>query len=136
MRYHRVLDSTLAAPDSVTLTLDRIEDWLCALDDRAYGGYSVQVLRSRMSDHEREAHDQAWGLMFPAPDTVQLPDRSAEFEENVLAQLKEQIESEPGCIAEDYGEGPSDGLTLLRHVHENGPQTPDLASCRMATMMI
>ena len=97
--------SSVDEGDSVTLTLDRIEDWLCALDDQAYGGYSVQVLRSRMNDDERDAHDEAWGLIFPAPDTVLLPDRSAEFEENMLAQLKEQIESEPGCIAEDFGEG-------------------------------
>ena len=91
--------------DEVTLPLDRIENWLCAFDDDAHGGYSVQVLRSRMSPDEREAHDEAWGLNFPEPDSVSLPESSEEFEENVLIQLKEQIEFDRSCLHEDYGEG-------------------------------
>jgi hypothetical protein len=97
--------SSVAEGDPVTLTLDRIEDWLCALDDDAYGGYSVQVLRSRMSEDERHGHDDAWGLTFPTPDTVRLPERSAEFEHNALNQLTEQIANEPACVTEDDGEG-------------------------------
>lgn len=97
--------SSVSEGDEVTLSLGRIEDWLCAYDDDAHGGYSVQVLRARMSSDEREAHDEAWGLNFPDPNSVSLPERSEEFEENVLIQIKEQIESDSSCLYEDYGAG-------------------------------
>ncbi len=97
--------SSVNEGDDVAFTLNRIEYWLCAYEDDAYGGYSVQVLRSRMSPNERKAHDDAWGLNFPDPDSVSIPDRNEEFEENSLNQLKQQIETESSCLTDDYGEG-------------------------------
>ena len=111
--------ASVSKGEDVTLTLDRIEDWLCAYDDDAQGGYSVQVLRSRMSEKERLAHDEAWGLNFPAPSSVSLPERSEEFEENVLQQLKDQIQSDRSCLTENYGEG----RTLLHMMSLYGRQS-------------
>lgn len=98
--------SAVKEGDRLTLTLDRIEDWICALDDQAYGGFSVQVLRSRMNSKERREHDRAWGLKFPEPDEVYLPQPNAEFEKEVLVQqLVDQVNDDPDCLTVDYGEG-------------------------------
>ena len=91
--------------DSVEVPLVRISDWICCINDRAYGAYSVQVLRSRMNDQERASHDEAWGIVFPPPETVELPKVSEQFEKVMLDLLTDQIAKNPGCISEDYGAG-------------------------------
>jgi uncharacterized protein YegJ (DUF2314 family) len=58
--------------DTVRVPPARVCDWLYALDDRAYGGFTVNLLRSRMSDEERAGHDSCWGLEFGDPAHVEL----------------------------------------------------------------
>jgi uncharacterized protein len=58
--------------DAVEVPLGQLEDWLYAMDDRAYGAFTVNVLRARMSPEERRAHDGAWGLDFGDPSQEQL----------------------------------------------------------------
>lgn len=50
--------------DTVEISPDQISDWLIATRGRTYGGFTIQVMRSEMSDEEREEHDEAWGLDF------------------------------------------------------------------------
>jgi hypothetical protein len=58
--------------DQIALRLHQLEDWMYALRGRVYGGFSLQVLRSRMSVSERRDHDDAWGFAFPDPGRVDL----------------------------------------------------------------
>lgn len=56
--------------DTVTFGQDRINDWMYAVHDRVYGGFTVNLIRSRMSKGERKQHDGAWGLEFGDPENV------------------------------------------------------------------
>lgn len=58
--------------DQVVLRVRQVEDWMYGLRGCAYGGFTVQVLRGRMSVSERRGHDDAWGLKFPEPGRVDL----------------------------------------------------------------
>lgn len=50
--------------DRVSVDLNKISDWLFSTHGKTYGGYTIQLLRSRMNAEEREHHDKAWGLDF------------------------------------------------------------------------
>jgi uncharacterized protein YegJ (DUF2314 family) len=43
--------------DSVVVTLSQVSDWLAVDGGRLIGGYSIRLLRSRMSPADREAFD-------------------------------------------------------------------------------
>jgi len=50
--------------DSVKITLEELKDWIYSVEGKAYGGYTVHVLRSNMGKIKRMIHDKAWGLDF------------------------------------------------------------------------
>ncbi len=50
--------------DQVTVTGKQLSDWMYAIAGHVYGGFTVDVLRSRMPTSERTQHDKAWGLDF------------------------------------------------------------------------
>ena len=50
--------------DQVTIAGKQICDWMYVIDDQVYGGFTVDVLRSRMNKAERKHHDRAWGFDF------------------------------------------------------------------------
>jgi uncharacterized protein YegJ (DUF2314 family) len=50
--------------DRVTIGGGQLCDWMYVIRGEVYGGFTVDVLRSRMGKHERKQHDQAWGLDF------------------------------------------------------------------------
>jgi len=50
--------------DRVTLAGKQIFDWMHVIAGNVYGGFTVDLLRSRMGKRERKQHDQAWGFDF------------------------------------------------------------------------
>jgi ankyrin repeat protein len=50
--------------DYVEIPINQISDWLFATQDKTYGGFTIQAMRSEMSEIERQEHDDAWGLDF------------------------------------------------------------------------
>ena len=50
--------------DQISAKFTDMSDWLFAIGGRAYGGFSVQAMRSRMQKDELAEHDAAWGLDF------------------------------------------------------------------------
>lgn len=80
--------------DQVTIPLGEITDWMCAADDLVYGAFTVQLMRKRMEPEEREQHDGMWGLNFPDPDEVRIPEIAEEFDRNLSGMIKaEQVEA-------------------------------------------
>jgi uncharacterized protein len=71
----------------------------------------VQVLRAGMNTKERVIHDRAWGLEFPSPDTVLIPDRNNEFDETIANIMKKQIEANPSLVNSIF-----DGNRTLLHL--------------------
>jgi uncharacterized protein YegJ (DUF2314 family) len=50
--------------DRVTLAAKQVFDWMYVIDGHLYGGFTVDLLRSRMETAERKRHDRAWGFDF------------------------------------------------------------------------
>jgi len=55
-------DSTPDIGQSVTIPLDRVSDWMAIDDGRLVGGYTLRVLRNRMSPDQRADFDASMGF--------------------------------------------------------------------------
>lgn len=60
--------SNLQSGDNIEFDISRIVDWVYSVSGKAYGAFSVNVIRKSMSSGERKNHDKAWGLDFGDPD--------------------------------------------------------------------
>lgn len=50
--------------DAVEFRSERVSDWLYVEDGKAVGAFTVKLLRSRMSDAERQSHDSGYPFRF------------------------------------------------------------------------
>lgn len=50
--------------DKVEVPVSRLSDWIFAIQGKTYGGFTIQLMRSRMAKEELIQHDEAWGLDF------------------------------------------------------------------------
>lgn len=105
--------------DEVQVSLDELSDWLCVLDGNVYGGHTIQVTRGRMEVAQRQNYDRAWGLDFPPPNTVQLPERNGKFEDAIANLLAEQIAKNPDIVMATYDSGQT--LLHLEALHGRVP---------------
>jgi len=58
--------------DFITSHFSYLTDWMITCGGKAYGGFTVNLLRSRMNPAERAAHDQAWGVDFGDPSEIRI----------------------------------------------------------------
>lgn len=93
---------TVQAGDSVQIPLTQISDWMYASLGDVYGAYTVNLIRSRMSEPERRDHDRAWGLNFGDPRTLravpaeQMPETNEHpMSEAMAPVLKNQLTKNP-----------------------------------------
>ena len=107
--------------DEVRFPLAQISDWLCVLDGKVYGAHTIQLIRARMNSLERTEYDQAWGLDFPSPDTVLIPERNQKFEDVIANLIVEQIAEEPAITRSKFDHG----RTLL-HLEALYGRTPSV----------
>ena len=70
--------------EEIDIPLDEICDWLFSCRRKAYGGFTVHVLRAEMSEQDRQQHDAAWGLDFGASDDITLVYEQKEHPENLI----------------------------------------------------
>lgn len=56
----------------VTRPFAHLTDWIMTSNGRAYGGFTVNLMRSHMDRGERQQHDEAWGLDFGDPHDIQV----------------------------------------------------------------
>ena len=116
---------------SVRVPVNEIKDWIYAISRVAFGGYTVNLMRSRMACRELKEHDAAWGLNFGDPTKVRVtPDpgmgdvllkswfsgQPADTLEhpmsvNMAASLKEQLAKTRALISSTNDRG----WTLLHH---------------------
>ena len=110
--------------DAVRLPLERVSDWMYVIGGEVYGGFTVQLMRSRMGSKERAGHDQAWGLSFGDPETVRVVPDAADLERdhpmsvNMAEHLHEVIAGDPSFMTPD-----ENGWTILHHLALAGSTT-------------
>ncbi|MCL1926486.1 MAG: DUF2314 domain-containing protein [Syntrophorhabdaceae bacterium] len=87
--------TNISCGDFVNVPLNQISDWLFAIpqnpkdcssapNPRAYGGFTIQVMRSEMTKQERKEHDDAWGFDFGDYNEVLLVCEQKEYPENLI----------------------------------------------------
>jgi uncharacterized protein YegJ (DUF2314 family) len=107
--------------DTCAFEFKLLTDWMYAISSRVYGAYTVNLMRSRMSSAERQAHDSAWGLDFGDPGKIlltsdgQSDELAAETEHpmsvNMKPSFEDHLQKNPGIVNQ-----PDDrGWTLLHH---------------------
>ncbi|HEY9258164.1 DUF2314 domain-containing protein [Chitinophaga sp.] len=70
--------------DPVKVPIDQVSDWLFSTRGNTYGGFTIQQLRSTMSEEERNEHDDAWGLDFGDYNDILLAYQQKEHPENLI----------------------------------------------------
>jgi uncharacterized protein len=105
--------------DVVRVPLAGISDWMYVISGQAFGGHTVNLMRSRMSVAERKQHDAAWGLDFGDPSKIRVvpePNKGGGFLKNWFGgrgpvsdehpmseagapKLKEQLAKMPGMLS-------------------------------------
>ncbi len=70
--------------DFLQIPLQQVSDWLFAAEGKTYGGFTVQLLRSQMSDADRAEHDEAWGLDFGDFNDISVVFKQKEHPENLV----------------------------------------------------
>jgi len=99
---------SVKAGDQVSRSLNEITDWMFSYGDEPFGGFTVNLMRSKMSPEERQSHDNAWGMKFGDPANVRiLPDSQSEDEEHPMSEnmgpsLEEHLKNDPiGLLSPD-----------------------------------
>jgi uncharacterized protein YegJ (DUF2314 family) len=64
--------TSVSEGDLVSVPFSHLMDWMMSADGRGYGGFTVNLMRSRMGPRDRAQHDQAWGLDFGDPIHIQV----------------------------------------------------------------
>lgn len=129
--------------DEVVIPLNQISDWLFAIQGsskkglsklfsssqpKAYGGFTIQAIRSEMTNQERKDHDKAWGLDFGDFNEVLLVNEQKDKPENLIEhpmsknmkeKLQEFLEQNPSEIT--YQD--EDGFSLLHRETIAGNRT-------------
>lgn len=108
----------------ITVDFEEVVDWLYAMGGVAYGGFSIDLMRSEMAMAELRSHDSAWALDFGPPGTLRLTpfdedDAEHPMSANMAGALEEAIQEDPSLV-----EGSDDrGNTLLHDMALGGSFT-------------
>lgn len=104
--------------DSISKKISEIDDWMISIEGKTYGGFTIQAMRSGMSDKERNNHDKAWGLDFGDYKEVLLVYKQKENPENLVEhpmsknmaeKMREFLKENPNELTVED----ENGLTLL-----------------------
>ena len=123
--------------DQVSAKIGEMSDWLFAIGGRAYGGFSVQAMRSRMQKDELAEHDAAWGLDFGDFKDILVVFEQKEHPENLIehpmsknmrGQVEQYIKAHPSMVADTdelgftqlHHEALAGNLTIVNLLLENG----------------
>jgi uncharacterized protein YegJ (DUF2314 family) len=87
--------------DTARIPLGQISDWMYAISNEVYGAYTVNLLRSRMRERERQEHDTAWGLNFGDPFKVRTVTEQElhAVSENMASSLRDHLVKDPSLVS-------------------------------------
>jgi len=100
--------------DQISAKIDEMSDWLFSIDGRAYGGFSVQAMRSRMQKKELKEHDKEWGLDFGDFNDILVVYEQKEHPENLTEhpmcknmreQFEQYVKENPSIVTDADEEG-------------------------------
>ena len=82
--------------EEIHIPLDEVCDWIFSSNGKAYGGFTIHVLRAEMDEQTKQQHDSAWGLDFGSSDNILLVYDQEEKPENLIEHpmsinMKEKI---------------------------------------------
>ena len=123
--------------DQISAKFTDMSDWLFAIDGRAYGGFSVQAMHSRMKKDELAEHDAAWGLDFGDYNDILVVFEQKEHPENLIEhpmsknmrdQVEQYIKAHPSMVTDTdelgftqlHHEALAGNLTIVNLLLENG----------------
>ncbi|MAQ17966.1 MAG: hypothetical protein CMN30_24610 [Sandaracinus sp.] len=100
---------SVKAGDVVQQPFARVEDWLYAIEGKAYGAFTVNLMRQSMSPEERAQHDGAWGLDFGDPESIELvpagwfedpenPEGQHPMSANMAPELAKAVAADPSFL--------------------------------------
>ncbi|MCJ8272811.1 MAG: DUF2314 domain-containing protein [Psychrosphaera sp.] len=92
--------------DHVKAKVSQVSDWMFACQGKAYGGYTINLLRSRMSSVELKEHDEAWGMDFGEPDIIDLVYTQGTKKRRLINLFRQTIEVDPDEVARALVEHP------------------------------
>ena len=93
--------------DEVKRGIGEISDWMLSIGGKTHGGFTIQAMRSQMSEAERQQHDAAWGLDFgDYNDILWVHDQKSHPEHliehpmsiNMKDKMRDYLESEPDSL--------------------------------------
>ncbi len=94
--------TTVKEGDFARRPLDEISDWMYAISGEVFGGYTVNLMRSRMGRQERQEHDDAWGFNFGDPAKIRVAPESNSgggFLKRWFGKREEVSEDHPMSVA-------------------------------------
>ncbi len=100
--------------DKVAKKVNEIGDWMISIVGKVHGGFTIQAMRSGMSDEERQTHDTAWGLDFGDYNEVLLVYKQKENPENLIEHPMSKN------MAEQFREYYTNNPNELAQADENG----------------
>ncbi len=114
--------------DWVSKKVSEISDWLFAIDDETFGGFTIQTMRSQMSDEERQAHDEAWGLDFGDYNDIMIANGQKEdpqflIDHPMSMNMREEMQKFLRENPEEVSLVDEDGFTLLHRESIAGNKT-------------
>ena len=128
--------TNIANGDFVNVPLDQVSDWLFATYGNqkpktglaklfsstpkpvTYGGFTIQVMRSEMTNQARKEHDNAWGLDFGDFNEILLVNEQKEKPENLIEHpmsknMREKLIEFLKEYPNEINNRDEEGLTLL-----------------------
>lgn len=120
--------STVKNGDFIEVPMTQVSDWLFSSRGKTYGGFTIQTMRSKMTDAEREDHDKAWRLNFGDYRNVMVASGQAEHPEHLIEHpmsinMKESLVDFLKENPAELSQPDEKGYTLLHRETIAGNQT-------------
>jgi len=90
--------------DAIEKPFPQLTDWMLTAEGRAYGGFTVNLMRANMSDRERQEHDRAWGLEFGDANEIRI-------------ELEDGDQKKPGVFSRLFSQAKAPGSAALHRDH-------------------
>jgi uncharacterized protein YegJ (DUF2314 family) len=74
--------------DLVRFHYEEISDWMYSIGEKVYGAFTVNVIRTRMTEEELKENDNAWGINFGDPSNIHIEEMLS-FDEFLITQSSE-----------------------------------------------